>query len=308
MSEPIHLKDKDPVVDKKTIGISYSGGGPLVLIELGCAQAFIDKKIVPAHIAGVSAGSFAGTAHALDPIDGKGIEMAIDLLSGIKATDLGFGWVSIGERLIAEREKFTSLADHRKVAPMVREAIQARFGAPFTLGTFAARGLPALHVAATNRLNGDSYWFGDDVPIELALLASSSIPGVFPWQTPTINAVELVLVDGGVVTNQPISTLALAGCGTIFVCAVGYAGGVAPRPTNAIDNVMPSISMMVHQTMKLEEEYVRLKLGDAGDIYHIHPEVTTPISGYNFNRQQVMTVIEESRRLTVEWLTDDLHL
>ncbi len=308
MSEPIHLKDQDPVVDKKTIGISYSGGGPLVLIELGCAKAFIEKQIVPAHITGVSAGSFAGTAHALDPIRGKGIELAIDLLSSITAADLGFGWLSVGERLIEERQKFTSLADHKKLAPMVGDAIKARFGGPFTVGTFAARGLPAVHVAATNRLNGDSYWFGDDYPIELALLASSAIPGVFPWQTPTIDAVELVLVDGGVVTNQPISTLALAGCGTIFVCAVGYAGGDTPRPTNAIDNVLPSISMMIHQTMKLEEEYVRLKLGDAGDIYHIHPPVTKQISGYNFDRQLVLDVIEESRQLTVKWLTDDLHL
>jgi hypothetical protein len=71
---------------------------------------------------------------------------------------------------------------------------------------------------------------------------------------------------------------------------------------------MPSISMMVHQTMKLEEEYVRLRLGNAGVIYHIHPEIKTQISGYNFDRQQVLAVVEESRQLTVEWLTNDLHL
>src|ERR1700730_4419627 len=185
MSEPIQLKDKDPEVDLKTIGISYSGGGALVLIELGCAQAFIDKKIVPHHIAGVSAGSLAGTAHALDPVGGKGIQLSIDLLSGVKASTLGFGWVSIGERLLAEREKFTSLADHKAIGPLIRKAIADRFGEPFTMGTFEKRGLPELHVAATNRLDGSSYWFGDDVPVEEALLASSSIPGIFPWQTPT---------------------------------------------------------------------------------------------------------------------------
>lgn len=255
----------------------------------------------------MSAGSLAGTAHALDPVGGKGIQLAIDLLSEIKAKTLGFGWVSIAERLLEERQNFTSLADHRAIGPLIHQSIAERFGQPFTMGTFAKLGLPELHVAATNRLNGESYWFGDDVPIEEALLASSSIPGVFPWQTPKFGKDEFVLIDGGVVTNQPISTLAMEGCGTIFVCAVGYAGEVVAPPTNAINNVMPSIYMMMHQTMKLEEEYVKLKLGARGKVNHIHPVITTPITGYDFTREEILAVIAESSRLTNKWLTDELH-
>lgn len=307
MSEPIRLKDQDIRVDKSKVGISYSGGGPLLLIELGCAQAFIDKKIVPDHIAGVSAGSFAAVAHALDPVQGKGIEMAKDLVSGIKAVDLGFGWIEVGERLATERIHFRSVADHKKVGPKVHDAVQKEFGEAFTIGTFAKHNLPFVHIAATNRLDGTSIWFDDPVPIETALLASSSIPGIFPWQTPTIDGSSTVLVDGGVITNQPVSELVLAGCGTLFVCAVGYGGGTVPAPTNAVENVMACISMMMHQTMKLEEEYVRLRLGDAGVVNHIHPPVKTQITGYNFNRQEVDAVVKESRDLTYDWLTNELH-
>ena len=307
MSEPIRLKDRDISVDKSKIGISYSGGGPLLLIELGCAQAFIDKKIVPDHIAGVSAGSFAAVAHALDPVQGKGIEMAKDLVSGINAGDLGFGWIEVAERLARERIHFRSVADHKKVGPMVGGAVQTQFGRAYTIGTFTAQDRPVVvHIAATNRLDGTSMWFGDDVPIEIALLASSSIPGIFPWQTPTIDGSPTVLVDGGVITNQPVSELVLAGCGTLFVCAVGYGGGTVPAPTNAVENVMACISMMMHQTMKLEEEYVRLRLGDAGVVNHIHPPVKTQITGYNFNRQEVDAVVKESRDLTYDWLTNEL--
>src|SRR5918912_2272340 len=100
MSEPIRLKDTQPVVDRTKVGISYSGGGPLVLIELGCARAFVDKHIRPAVIAGVSAGSLAGAAHALDPVGGQGIELAADLLSRISGASLGFGWPNVLWRLV----------------------------------------------------------------------------------------------------------------------------------------------------------------------------------------------------------------
>src|SRR2546425_8387930 len=63
-------------VDEQRVGISYSGGGPLLLIELGIAQAFVDLKIVPVAIAGVSAGAIARTGHALDPDGGAGIQGA----------------------------------------------------------------------------------------------------------------------------------------------------------------------------------------------------------------------------------------
>lgn len=308
MSEPIRLKDTEPKVDREAVGISYSGGGPLVLIELGCARAFIEKKIVPRHIAGVSAGALAGAAHAMDPVSGRGIDLAVEVLSSMRASTLGFGFWPVFGRLIRERQRFTSLADHAAIVPLIRDGVTRYFGEPFTIGHFGRNGLPALHVAATNRLDGSSYWFGPEVPLEQALLASSSIPGVFPWQTLSYGGAEHVLVDGGVVTNQPISELVLSGCGTLFVCAVGYAGETVAGPTNAVNNILPSIYMAIHQTMKLEEEYVRLKLGDTGVVHHIHPEIKQAISGYDFSREQVLGVIEESRQLTYRWLSDELHL
>jgi predicted acylesterase/phospholipase RssA len=303
MSEPIRLKDAQPRVDRTKIGISYSGGGPLVLIELGCARAFVDKGIRPAVISGVSAGSLAGAAHALDPVGGQGIELAADLLSRITGAKLGFGWLSVLERLAKERQNLRSLADHKAIGPMIQEGIRDRFGlAPCTIGSFQITGRPKLMLAATNRLDGTSLWFTDEVPIEDALLASSSIPGVFPWQEERINDADWVLVDGGVVENQPLSQLALEGCGTIYACAVGYGGGAVARPTNAVDNAVPCIWMMQHQAMKLEEELVRCKIGDQGSVHHIHPEVDVPIEGYNFSAAEVATVMEEARHKTASWL------
>src|SRR5437588_7326336 len=65
------------------IGISYSGGGPLLLMELGVAKAFVDLGVRPDVIAGASAGSLAGTAHAFDVVKGNGVDQAAVILSGI---------------------------------------------------------------------------------------------------------------------------------------------------------------------------------------------------------------------------------
>ncbi len=304
MTEQIRLKGKAPVIDPNRIGISYSGGGPLVLIELGCARAFVEKGIVPSAIAGVSAGALAGTAHALDPAGGAGIDLAVRLLGQIRAKDLGFGWVPVGERLLREGARFTSIADHRKITGMIQDGIKTTFGiASPTVGSVGDQGGVKLLVAATDRLHGTSLWYPPDMPIGDALLASSSIPGVFPWQDQMVRGQPYTLVDGGVITNQPLSTLVEEGCGTLFACAVGYGGEAATRPTNALNNILPSVYMMMHQTMKLEEDYVRLKIADQGGaVHHIHPDVNVPIHGYNFDAAEIGQVVEQSRQLTLLWL------
>src|SRR2546425_7717968 len=87
-------------VDEQRVGISYSGGGPLVLIELGIAQAFVDLKIVPVAIAGVSAGAIAGTAHALDPVNGTGIKAAAHALLTLSDHKLGLTRAEIVAKLL----------------------------------------------------------------------------------------------------------------------------------------------------------------------------------------------------------------
>jgi NTE family protein len=303
VAEPILLATSDLKVDRKKIGVSYSGGGAMVLIELGIAQAFVDLGILPAVIAGASAGALAGAAHALDPVGGAGIRMAATVLGGVTNRTLGLGIDQVIGRLALERQNLTSLGDHTALGPIIRDALEEKLGlTDVTIGYFRPPWRPRLMVVATNRLNGRSVWFPAATPIEAALLASSAIPGIFPWQTVRVRGRQLTLVDGGVVDNQPLSQLALAGCGTIFACAVGYVGGAIPPPTNAINNAVNSIWIAIHQSTKLEEQLLRERLGTGGDIFHIHPEVNFPVDQFNFSDELVAQVMEESRRKTVAWL------
>jgi predicted acylesterase/phospholipase RssA len=299
----ILLAGVEPRVDRAKIGISYSGGGPQLVVELGCAQAFVEEGIVPAVIAGVSAGALAGTAHALDPEHGRGVALAAEILGHVRRTTLKLAWYQVLLRFIAQNLHTVSLGDNAAIKSLVDEGLALDFGMSRpTIGAFRPPERPKLMVGATDRLNGTQVWLPEETALGDALVASSAIPGVFPWRHLTVSGRERTLVDGGVISNQPISRLALEGCGTIYAVAVGYGGGPAPPPTNLVDNLVQSIWMGMHQSSLLEEEYVSLKLGDNGVIHHIHPQVEFPIRSYDFTPQTVAQVMRDSAAATRAWL------
>jgi predicted acylesterase/phospholipase RssA len=135
------------------------------------------------------------------------------------------------------------------------------------------------------------------------LVASSAIPGIFPWRLATLAGAEIVLVDGGVVAELPLATLVEHGCGTIYACAVGPVGPIPP-PTNGLQNVLQSMQTMKHQCTKLEEEYVRLKLSDQGSVNHVHPVVDFPVSDFDFTPELIHQILDDACAKTVAWLSE----
>src|SRR3990172_8026280 len=63
------LQDVDPKICKREIvGVSYSGGGNRGVVHIGALRAFLERKVVPTHVVGVSAGAFVAAFHAYDPV------------------------------------------------------------------------------------------------------------------------------------------------------------------------------------------------------------------------------------------------
>jgi predicted acylesterase/phospholipase RssA len=290
-------------VSRDHIGISYSGGGPLVVLELGVAQAFVQRGIIPAVVTGVSAGSLAGAAHALDPVGGRGIRMGMDILAEMSSAKFGLTAHQVLERLISHGMRPPSLGDNAPLKPSIDAHVERVFGlGDVRLSHFSPPDRPRLMVAATDRRAGKSVWFPDDTLLTEALLASTAIPAIFPWREATLDGIAHVLVDGGVVNNQPLSNLVLAGCGTIYAASVGWPPGQLPAPTNAFDNVLPCLGMMMHQCMRLEAEYVRAKLGDRGDLHEIRPHLRSALHGYDFTRDQIEEIVGQACADTLDWL------
>ncbi|MDQ6773592.1 MAG: patatin-like phospholipase family protein [Candidatus Dormibacteraeota bacterium] len=300
MNRPRLQPDPAPVVDPARIGVSYSGAGNLFVVELGVAAAFIARGVRPSFIAGVSAGALTAVAHALDPEGGRGVDVAAASLGQITNRTFDLRWWQVLPRLVFGPR--TSLGDNAPLAAIVgRELCQA-----FGLGPdpeIGAIGPPRVRIGAADRLSGEPVWFPPTQQLGAALLASSAIPGLFPWRTLEVEGRTRVLVDGGVVSNQPLSELVLEGCGTIFAVQVGSASGPQKTPTNLLDNAVGSFELAIHRTSTLEEAYVAMVLGDRGRVLHVRPLLDDPISGFDFTPELVARVVAEARRQTESWLS-----
>src|ERR1700730_13334004 len=176
---PALLQDKDLDVRRDLVGISYSGGGPLLLIELGIAQAFVELEIVPNVIAGVSAGAMAAVAHGLDPVDGKGIALAAKALATVGNGTLKLNLDQIVLHAIWELKHLAGLGDNNDaVRGILGDVFFDRTGSKQVPAKYFDGGnnLPTVLLGATDRISGDAYWFSGDDDVTDALVASSAIP------------------------------------------------------------------------------------------------------------------------------------
>jgi NTE family protein len=294
-------------MDLTRIGISYSGGGPLLAVELGIARAFVQSGIRPAIISGASAGAIAAAAHALDMYTGKGIDFAVDELGHMSNATLKLDLADFALRVVHEGTKLKAIGDNAPAAQVISRVTARLFQVPdLTLGAFGQPLVPngdpspVLQVVATDSVAQEAYWFPSDAGLQDALVATSAIPGVFPWQVRATPTGNLILVDGAVVENQPLTRLMEQGCGRIYACAVG--AGPAAEPSNLIDNIMRSTNVSMHQCSKLEEAVVRGQMGPGGLVIHIHPEGTTGLPDFNFTPDLVKRAVDEACQLTLSWL------
>ena len=282
----------------RQIGIAYSGSGSLLVVELGVARAFVRRGIVPTRVAGVSSGAITAVAHALDPVQGRGLDVAAQTLGGIRNRTFGLAWWQVALRLTFGPR--SSLGDNQPIKTLVLSELARHFG--LTDPTLAQIGPPSLRIGAADRLNGQAVWFPPDQPLGDALLASSAIPGLFPWRTLSVNGERRMLVDGGVLQDQPVSELASCGCGTIFSVAVG---SLNPKPpTNLVANAVGSFSLAVHQAAQLEEELVRRELAGRARVFHVHPHLNHPVKGFNFTPELVRQVMDRACQMTERWLAE----
>jgi predicted acylesterase/phospholipase RssA len=273
------------------------------------ARAFVRENIQPAIISGVSAGAIAGAAHALDPVGGKGIDLVVQKLGGVTNAFLKLDVGDFVGRAIAEREHLKAIGDNVRIGELLNQVLREGFHLPdITLGAFGkpivdgGPTTPQLMIPASNLVAEEPYWFGPDDRLEDVLVISSAIPGIFPWrERPAPGGGTLYLVDGGITENQPLTTLAQAGCGRIYACTVG-AGPITTGPSNLVDNFLRSINITMHQCMKLEEQALRPRIEPDGRVIHIHPPTTIPLPDFNFTPEKVNAVVDEACSLTRTWL------
>ncbi|HEX4211771.1 MAG TPA: patatin-like phospholipase family protein [Candidatus Dormibacteraeota bacterium] len=286
MSQLSQLPSTEEVAraDPGRLGLSYAGSGPLLVVELGMAMAVIRRGIRPDAIAGVSSGSITGLAHVLDDEGGTGVQMAADVL-GRQVNDgvLGLRWWQVLLHLGIGHWK--SVGDNHPLAPILRAALRQRF----SLDDPSLDDLPGppLAIAAADRIIGEPCWFPEGTDVVDAIIASTAIPGLFPWVQMEVNGRSRILVDGGMVSNQPLSHLVRQGCGTILACDVGPAHPRQSAPTNLLDNALGSIALSLQRQQQLEADAVRERLEGRGSLHVIHADAGEAITSFDYTPAMV---------------------
>ncbi|HEX7456477.1 MAG TPA: patatin-like phospholipase family protein [Candidatus Nanoarchaeia archaeon] len=264
---------------QETIGISYSGGGNRGVVHIGVLRTFLEKKIIPTHIAGVSAGAFVAAFHAWDPHTFNSFTDLRILFSFLSKAFIGLSTWQVLRKFAIRGLNIKSLGDSSKLKDFLDKRL------PFK--DFAAL-KATLALGATNVETGQEVWF-DKGPIIPALMASSATPGIFP----PVKIGENLYIDGGVTDNLPLFELAKEGCGVIYAVNAGYAGEIKRPPKNFVEAILDARDIAQYQTTRYEIELIK-SLYPNIKIVHIEPRAGLQLAPYDFTPEKIEPIIEES--------------
>jgi NTE family protein len=195
------------------------GGGSWGALQLGMLQALAETDLTPDLVVGTSVGSLNGAVLAHDPA--LAVERLEELWPGVSKDDVfPGGWVR-GVRTLTESRAW--LYDNQPLTDLLTSRLPAT--------SFEDMAVPFVAVA-TDFTNGALAEL-DSGDLRSALLASSAIPGIFPW----VERDGRRLVDGMLVANVPITVALKHGARSMVVLDCGL-GGVQPRAAGTFVEVL----------------------------------------------------------------------
>ncbi|SKB33630.1 NTE family protein [Parapedobacter luteus] len=192
------------------VGLVLSGGGLRGIGHLGAIKALEEHGLKPSIVSGCSAGAIIGAFYAA----GHSVDKMLHI---VQENDL-FPATSF-------RLRASGFIDTRFLARLFQQYVPAN--------TFESLKLP-LYVAATNLLSGKTEYFYTG-PLGEALLASSSIPLMFP----AVRRNKGVYYDGGILDNLPVQPL-LGQCDLLVGVHVNAPDTVSPEqltPIKTLDRI-----------------------------------------------------------------------
>jgi NTE family protein len=195
------------------------GGGSWGALQLGMLQALAETDLTPDLVVGTSVGSLNGAVLADDPA--LAVERLEELWPSVSKADVfPGGWVR-GVRTLTESRAW--LYDNQPLTELLTSRLPAK--------SFEDMAVPFVAVA-TDFTNGAMAEL-DSGDLRSALLASSAIPGIFPW----VERDGRRLVDGMLVANVPITVALKHGARSMVVLDCGLSG-VKPRAAGTLVEVL----------------------------------------------------------------------
>lgn len=151
-----------------------------------------------------------------------------------------------------------------------------------------------LHLVAVEVLTGHDALLSSGPALE-AILASAAIPGVFV--PVVIDGVPYM--DGGVVSNTPISHAVDLGADQIWVLSAGYACALKRPPRGALAMGLHALSLLLHQQLIADVE----RFETSAELHVLPPLCPLDVSPADFGHAK--DLIDRSYRATKSWLGSD---
>lgn len=209
----------------KSIGLALGGGAVLGAAHIGVLKAIEELHIPVKYVTGTSIGAFVGAFYAFGHSWSDIREIAKELkwldISGISLSQFG-------------------VLSNKKMGDLIEKHVGEK-----TLTTAKK----PLAMVATDLSNGEKVVL-NDAPVAQAVMASTCIPGVFV----PVEIDELMLVDGGIVENVPVTPLQDMGADYIIGVDLNAGDIDNKKPGNIVEVLLKSFQFTLNTSAKLQME------------------------------------------------------
>ncbi len=207
----------------------FGGGGSWGAQHWGILRALAETDIRPDLVVGTSVGSLNGAITAADPTNSAEI--------------LGQLWPSVTREQVFPGGVLTGLKTLRNSRGWLYDSTNLADYLGSRLPVTAIEDLALPFVAVATDFESGGRVEIDSGDLRSALLASSAIPGIFPW----VDREGLRLVDGGVVSNVSTDVALRRGAGSIVVLDCGLFGVGERFGGSIIDILAQSLAIQSRQ-------------------------------------------------------------
>ena len=224
-----------PSGDEQRLALVLSGGGNLGIVQTAFLQHLIERGVVPDLIVGTSVGALNGAFLAFHPHDIHGLA---ELWLTLKDKRLWHrNLLRIGRNLLGHG---TSVYSSRFLRDLILPHVP--------VDEIAASEIP-LFITATNLSRGGKHVFTRG-PLVDAILASSSIPGLFP----PVRIGDEWFTDAGIASGLDLETAILQGATQII--AVDLGSDLSPyHPTGLVDLLGRAMAIAVKERTDREIDH-----------------------------------------------------
>lgn len=219
------------------IAFVFSGGGPLGALQVGAVKALFEANIVPGVCVGTSVGALNATFLAFNPTAG-GAETLEQIWRGLDENDL-----FPGGRFKASWARFLVKGNRVFENTGMKKLVETRLG---DAKIDEAR-IP-LGIVATDLDTGDERVFTSG-PLISPLLASTSMPGIFP----PVEIEGKLYTDGGVANNVPLGPAVSMGAKSLYVMNSTSHSHQRRPLTRPIDYLLHAFTLARSQRLPLEQ-------------------------------------------------------